>query len=204
MLSILVLTLLVIGASAWAVNKATAPPHDQPATSRREPRTNTITTLGPDGASSSVKLTKLQSDLDGLFRQIALEDYLAGVGRQVVGEFLASIPPPPPPPPPTPKPVYTPTPSYQPAPSYTPPPSSGGACGGATNGADQYIARETNGSADPANQYNLGGSGAWGCYQLMPEHFAPGGTCSDMVYGQASAAQQAECASRLPLSAWGG
>lgn len=89
-------------------------------------------------------------------------------------------------------------------PESTPSAGAGGACGGATNGADQYIGRETRGSADPANQYNLQGSGAWGCYQLMPEHFAPGGTCSDFVYGQASAAQQAECASRLPLSAWGG
>lgn len=76
-----------------------------------------------------------------------------------------------------------------------------GACGGATNGADQFIGRESGG--DP-NVYNTGGSGAWGCYQLMPMHFAPGATCSDMVYGQASPAQQAECASRLPLSAWGG
>jgi hypothetical protein len=76
-----------------------------------------------------------------------------------------------------------------------------GACGGATNGADVFISRESGG--DPG-VYNAGGSGAWGCYQLMPEHFATGGACSDMVYGAASPAQQAECASRLPLSAWGG
>ena len=37
-----------------------------------------------------------------------------------------------------------------------------------------------------------------------PMHFRPGGSCSDFVYGQATPAQQAECASRLPLSAWQG
>lgn len=82
-------------------------------------------------------------------------------------------------------------------------PSGGvtGVCGGATNGADRYIGRESGGNP---NVYNSQGSGAWGCYQLMPEHFRPGGSCSDMSYGSATPAQQAQCASRLPLSAWGG
>lgn len=85
------------------------------------------------------------------------------------------------------------------APQRSAPSVVSGACGGATNGADQFIQRESGG--DP-NVYNSGGSGAWGCYQLMPMHFGPGGACSDMTYGAASPAQQAECASRLPLSAW--
>lgn len=108
-------------------------------------------------------------------------DYLTG---RIAG-WVASRPPPPPTPAP-----YTQNPSVQ----Y---PAVQGACGGATNGADQFIQRESGGDPSALNP-----SGAWGCYQLMPEHFAPGGTCDDMPYGSATPAQQAECASRLPLSAW--
>lgn len=86
-------------------------------------------------------------------------------------------------------------------PAQVPVQAADGVCGGATNGADQFIDRESGGNP---GIYNTGGSGAWGCYQLMPEHFAAGGTCDDFVYGAASAEQQAECASRLPLSAWSG
>lgn len=75
-----------------------------------------------------------------------------------------------------------------------------GQCGGATNGADQYIARESGGNP---GIYNTGGSGAWGCYQIMPGTWAS--SCSDLgQHGTASPAAQAACASRLPLSAWGG
>lgn len=74
-----------------------------------------------------------------------------------------------------------------------------GACGGATNGADQFIARESGG--DP-NVWNTGGSGAWGCYQIMPGTWAGAG-CDELgAHGSASAAAQAQCASRLSLSAW--
>lgn len=78
--------------------------------------------------------------------------------------------------------------------------SVGGACGGATNGADRFIGRESGGNP---NVYNTGGSGAWGCYQIMPGTWSS--SCSDLgSYGSASATVQAQCASRLPLSAWGG
>lgn len=86
--------------------------------------------------------------------------------------------------------------------SYSPTPNGGatGACGGATNGADQFIARESHGQADV---WNTQGSGAWGCYQIMPATWAS--SCSDLgAHGSAPASAQAECASRLPLSAWGG
>lgn len=76
--------------------------------------------------------------------------------------------------------------------------SGGGGCGGATNGADQFIARESGGNPQVFNP-----SGAYGCYQIMPGTWAS--SCSDLdSYGNASPAVQAECASRLPLSAWNG
>jgi hypothetical protein len=75
---------------------------------------------------------------------------------------------------------------------------SSGACGGATNGADRFIGRESGGSS---NVYNQQGSGAWGCYQIMPGTWAS--SCSDLgAHGSAGAGAQAACASRLPLSAW--
>jgi soluble lytic murein transglycosylase-like protein len=75
-----------------------------------------------------------------------------------------------------------------------------GACGGATNGADQFIGHESGGNP---NIYNTGGSGAWGCYQIMPATWAS--SCSDLgQHGSASPQAQAQCASRLPLSAWSG
>lgn len=77
-----------------------------------------------------------------------------------------------------------------------------GECGGATNGADQYIGRETQGSSDPVNQDNLEGSGAHGCFQITPGTWEA--SCSDLGDLQGSSADaQAQCASRLPLSAWG-
>jgi Transglycosylase-like domain len=77
--------------------------------------------------------------------------------------------------------------------------SSTGACGGATNGADQYVARESNGDPSAVNR----GSGAYGCYQIMPSTWAA--NCSDLGSESGSSAPtQAQCASRLPPSAWGG
>jgi soluble lytic murein transglycosylase-like protein len=71
-----------------------------------------------------------------------------------------------------------------------------GPCGGATNGADAYIARESGGNPNARNS-----SGAWGCYQIMPGTW--NGSCSDLgQYGSASTQAQAACASRLPSSAW--
>jgi hypothetical protein len=73
-----------------------------------------------------------------------------------------------------------------------------GACGGATNGADAYIGRESGGNPNARNP-----SGAWGCYQIMPGTWSS--SCSDIgAYGSASPSQQAQCASRLPQSSWGG
>lgn len=75
-----------------------------------------------------------------------------------------------------------------------------GVCGGATNGADQFISHESGGNP---GVYNTQGSGAWGCYQIMPGTWAS--SCSDLgQHGSASPEQQAACASRLPMSAWGG
>ena len=78
---------------------------------------------------------------------------------------------------------------------------SGGSdgCGGATNGADQYIQRESGGNPNISNT----SSGAYGCFQILPSTWAS--SCSDLgqEYGSAPSTQ-AECASRLPLSAWGG
>ena len=74
--------------------------------------------------------------------------------------------------------------------------SVGGACGGATNGADAYIGRESGGNPNARNP-----SGAWGCYQIMPGTWSS--SCSDLgQYGSASTSAQAACASRLPSSAW--
>ena len=74
--------------------------------------------------------------------------------------------------------------------------SVGGACGGASNGADAYIGRESGGNPNARNA-----SGAWGCYQIMPGTWSS--SCSDLgQYGSASTSAQAACASRLPSSAW--
>jgi len=82
------------------------------------------------------------------------------------------------------------------APAQSP---SVGACGGATNGADQFIARESGGNP---GIWNAGGSGAYGCYQIMPGTWSS--SCGDLgAEVGSSAATQAQCASRLPLSAWG-
>lgn len=73
-----------------------------------------------------------------------------------------------------------------------------GPCGGATNGADAFIARESGG--DP-NVWNGSGSSAWGCYQIIDSTWAS--SCSDLgAHGSAPPEVQAQCASRLPLSAW--
>jgi soluble lytic murein transglycosylase-like protein len=74
--------------------------------------------------------------------------------------------------------------------------SVGGACGGATNGADRYIGAESGGNPNARNS-----SGAWGCYQIMPGTWQS--SCSDLgQHGSASTDAQAQCASRLPSSSW--
>lgn len=94
-----------------------------------------------------------------------------------------------------------------------PSPSVTGQCGGATNGADQFIQHESGGNP---GVYNTQGSGAWGCYQIMPGTWAsscgpnsPLGPVTEANgeianHGGASPTAQAACASRLPMSAWGG
>jgi hypothetical protein len=72
----------------------------------------------------------------------------------------------------------------------------GGACGGATNGADRFIGAESGGNPNARNS-----SGAWGCYQIMPGTWQS--SCSDLgQHGSASTDAQAQCASRLPSSSW--
>ena len=72
----------------------------------------------------------------------------------------------------------------------------GGACGGASNGADRFIGAESGGNPNARNP-----SGAWGCYQIMPGTWR--GSCSDLgQHGSASTDAQAQCASRLPSSSW--
>lgn len=98
-----------------------------------------------------------------------------------VADYLASLP--------------KPAPARAPVPSSS---SSTGACGGATNGADAFIARESGGNP---SIFNSQGSGAYGCYQIMPGTWA--GSCADLgPQIGAPASVQAACASRLPLSAW--
>lgn len=87
--------------------------------------------------------------------------------------------------------------------------ASTGECGGATNGADRYIPRESGGDstviyggAHAATPYEAGADVAWGCYQTKGFHWMPGGRCADIT--DYSPTGQAACASRLPLSAWGG
>jgi hypothetical protein len=66
-------------------------------------------------------------------------------------------------------------------------PSGGGAC----NAIPGYIVqRESGGNPAAVNS----SSGAFGCYQLMPEHFAGGGACADLSRDQAG---QDKCAARL-------
>jgi soluble lytic murein transglycosylase-like protein len=74
--------------------------------------------------------------------------------------------------------------------------SVSGACGGASNGADRFIGRESGGNPNARNS-----SGAWGCYQIMPGTWSS--SCSDLgQHGSASTEAQAQCASRLPSSSW--
>jgi len=74
-----------------------------------------------------------------------------------------------------------------------------GTCGGATNGADRYIGRESNGDPGAVNPV----SGAYGCYQITPGTWTL--RCSDLGPEPGSiASTQAQCASRLPVSSWGG
>jgi soluble lytic murein transglycosylase-like protein len=74
--------------------------------------------------------------------------------------------------------------------------SVGGACGGASNGADRFIGAESGGNPNARNS-----SGAWGCYQIMPGTWQS--SCSDLgQHGSASTDAQAQCASRLPSSSW--
>ncbi len=74
--------------------------------------------------------------------------------------------------------------------------SVSGACGGASNGADAFIGRESGGNPNARNP-----SGAWGCYQIMPGTWQS--SCSDLgQHGSASTEAQAQCASRLPSSSW--
>lgn len=83
------------------------------------------------------------------------------------------------------------------APASPPMSTYTGACGGATNGADQFIQRESGGNPQVFNP-----SGAYGCYQIMPGTWSGAG-CDELgQYGNASPSAQAACASRLDLAAW--
>lgn len=147
-----------------------------------------LTLLVPLPASASVKppTDPLGPQVHQLaeFLSVAGDAFLADLhaARTAVMESLA---------PPPPEPVRTPYGASQ---------TVSGACGGATNGADRFIARESGG--DP-NIWNTQGSGAYGCYQIMPGTW--NSSCGDLgTHGNATVEAQAACASRLPLSAWGG
>lgn len=118
---------------------------------------------------------------------IEVGGYVVARARADLVAYLASIPPP----------VAVES-TMEPAhPVAAPATGAVGACGGATNGADQFIMRESGGDPNALNP-----SGAWGCYQIMPGTWAGAG-CDDLgPYGSASPAAQAQCASRLPDSAW--
>lgn len=170
----------LLGAIGWTAIRTGEPPHRRAVDDHR-------TSSQPFSPPREVELSTVQQVLTA-YRTQALDEigaYVAAVRQAELDAFLASLAPPPPPV------------------TVTPPTVAGGAvttgeCGGATNGADQFIQRESGGNP---GIYNQGGSGAWGCYQIMPGTWAA--SCSDLgVHGQASPAAQAACASRLPLSAW--
>src|SRR5215211_588133 len=74
--------------------------------------------------------------------------------------------------------------------------SVGGACGGATNGADSYIGRESGGNPNARNP-----SGAWGCYQIMPGTWSS--SCSDLgQHVSAGTEAHAHYTSPLPEGLW--
>lgn len=73
------------------------------------------------------------------------------------------------------------------SPSAAPSSSSSGGCGSAIPG--YIIERESGGNPNARNP-----SGAFGCYQLMPMHFGPGGECAGLSTSQSG---QDECAARL-------
>lgn len=119
---------------------------------------------------------------------IAVAMYLQG---WAVGDYIKSLEPPPQ----VQEQQEAPTPTQE---VVAAEPTVVGSCGGATNGADAYIVRESGGDPTAMNP-----SGAWGCYQIMPDTWAS--SCSDLGNEQsADPSTQAACASRLPLSAWGG
>lgn len=153
--------------------------------SRPAPAEHHVVAASPDPVAQLSQAEALAGYLQALGRA-QVGEYLAAVAHEQLVAFIASIPAPAPP-------------SSQVTQSVSPQVSadSTGACGGATNGADQFIMRESGGNP---NAYNP--SGAWGCYQIMPGTWAGAG-CDDLgSHGSASPAAQAACASRLSLSAW--
>lgn len=93
---------------------------------------------------------------------------------------------PPPPPPALPAPAASSI-SQAPTASLQSGATSGGACGAIPG---YIVGRESGGDPNAVNP----SSGAFGCYQLMPEHFVGGGACADLGRDQAG---QDECATRL-------
>jgi hypothetical protein len=178
----IVLVACFLGAITWAALRTAEPPHEQP---RGRPRTHEITEPNlADLPATEALMTYLSAVRE---QQIAdVGAYIAAVQEAELAAYLEAITPPPPPV------IYT-----------APQPSVAGACGGATNGADQFIQRESggqpyiaNGGGTAASPFDAGR--AFGCYQIIPSTWAA--ACSDITtYDPAS---QARCASRLPLSAW--
>lgn len=171
-----VLAVVIVGSVTWAAMRSSEPPHVRPAESRRELRP--LRALLIEEA-----LDRPSSELEALMRYLQarkLSDDMASV--VAYADYLNALE----------------AAAARAAAYRAPQPRATGPCGGATNGADQFIQRESGG--DPYIS-NTGGSGAYGCYQIMPGTWT--GACSDLGAQQdASPSTQAQCASRLPLSAW--
>lgn len=179
-LAVLVPVAIVAGvAVSGAFADSAASPHAQHrVVVHQSPTTTTVDPAAVAAQQLSVYVQALEA--------AHLNDFIQALELQ---DFLSSLPPPPPPPP-----VVT----APPAPSYQQ--SDGGDCSGSVV-PDWIVQRESGGNPSAVNP----SSGAYGCYQELPGHFADGGACAGL--NMYSVADQKTCASRLSdgganLSPW--
>lgn len=107
-------------------------------------------------------------------------DYIAAIE---LADYLASLPKPV-------APIVS-----APAPTQSAP-SASGDCYSGTQVPAWIVTRESGGDPNAVNA----SSGAFGCFQELPSHFAAGGTCAGLNMYDIN--DQKTCANRLPLSAW--